>query len=408
MLDKAEKTFYSELVLENSNNPKDLFRILNLILNRSVVSAFPVHDSSYNLATEFMEFFTSKIEQIYACLEESRNDCAYEEVPKFKSQLKEFRTFSEEEVRKLLMKSPSKSCEMDPIPTWLLKQCLDELLPLVTHIINLSFKTAEMPAEYKLAILLPLLKKIGLQLIKKNYRPVSNLTFMSKLIERGVGVQLTEHMKTNNLYEKYQSAYSEGKSTETALIRVQNDILMSMESQQVTALIMLDLSAAFDTVNHTILLQRLEKCVGVTGKALQWIASYLSDRKQRVRVEDNLSEPATMKCGVPQGSVLGPYLFNIYTLPVGDIICAHGLAYHIYADDKQTYISFKPENSDASISRLNACIVELREWLKNNFLKLNDEKSLLFSAPHSNVPSWDQYMLRLVIPKCMSVRRLKT
>ncbi len=126
-----------------------------------------------------------------------------------------------------------------------------------------------MPDEYKLALLISLLKKIGLQLIFKNYYPISNQSFVSTLIERGAIFQLVEHMKSKNLFEKFQSAYSEGRSTETALLRIQNDILMAMECKQITALIMLDLSVAFDTVNHNVLLQRFEKIMGITGKALQ-------------------------------------------------------------------------------------------------------------------------------------------
>jgi len=206
---------------------------------------------------------------------------------------------------------------------------------------------------------------------------------MSKLIERGVAFQLVDHMKGNKLFEEFQSAYTESRSTETALVRVQNDILMAMEHQEVTALIMLDLSAAFDTVNHSILLDRLEKRLGVTSKALQWLASYLSNRQQVVKIENSKSHSSVLKCGVPQGSSLGPYLFNIYSLPVGDIIRSHGLSYHIYADDKQNYVSFKPRDLDSNFLRLRNCIDDLRKWLQENFLMLNDDKTMftIFGTP---------------------------
>ena len=150
-----------------------------------------------------------------------------------------------------------------------------------------------------------------MELIYKNYRPVSTLKYISKLTERVVALQLNEHLKENDILEHMQSAYKSGHSTETALLKVQNDILMAMDNQKVTALLLLDLSAAFDTVNHTILLNRLQKCVGITGGALRWFQSYLENRKQSVRINNVNSEPVDLKYGVPQGSVLGPVLFSL-------------------------------------------------------------------------------------------------
>jgi hypothetical protein len=383
MLEESESKLLSDTILQNSNNHRNLFNALNSIMDHKPASPLPPHSSTQEQAKEFSKFFTSKIEKIYSALQENQPCERRPEVSKYNTQFKEFNLLTEDEVRKLIMKAPAKSCELDPIPTWLLKLCLTELLPLLTHIINLSFHTAEMPDEYKLAILLPLLKKIGLDLIMKNYRPVSNLTFVSKLIERGAGSQLVKHMREDGLFEVFQSAYSEGKSTETALLRVKNDILMAMDHQEVTVLIMLDLSAAFDTVNHTILLDRLEKRCGVTGKALQWFMSYLSNRRQMVKIEDSKSEESHLKCGVPQGSSMGPHLFNVYTLPVGDIIRSHGVSCHFYADDKQNYISFKPKDLKPSLTKLRNCIIDVAKWLQENFLQLNGDKTLftVFGTP---------------------------
>lgn len=179
----------------------------------------------------------------------------------------------------------------------------------------------------------------------KNYRPVSNLPYVSKILEKVVDACLESHLSLNNLHEEHQSAYRKFHSTQTALLKVQNDILNSFDRNDVTMLVMLDLSAAFDTIDHTTLLHRLQDHFGIAGKPLEWVASYLSDRYQTVTIDGKLSKPVLMKYSVPQGSVLGPKFFTMYTKPVGIICKKHGLNHHFYADDGKLYLSFKPTNS---------------------------------------------------------------
>ena len=161
---------------------------------------------------------------------------------------------------------PKKTCALDPIPTWLLTKCHSEFNPIITTIINASLELCHVSNILKSALVTPFLKKAGLSLIFKNFRPVSNLKFISKLIERTVSTQLLDHLSANNTLEPLQSAYRAGHSTDTALVKVQNDILNAIDNHQVTIMLLLDLSAAFDTVNHSILINRLENCVGVPVK----------------------------------------------------------------------------------------------------------------------------------------------
>ena len=175
------------------------------------------------------------------------------------------------------------------------------------------------------------------------------------------------------------------KPNETLLLNVTDNILKDMDEGNVTAVILLDMSAAFDTVEHDILVQRL-KSFGICGIALQWLTSYLTDRTQSVKVSDVTSDPKPLTCGVPQGSVGGPLLFSLYLYPISKIFQKHRINYHFYADDIQVYISFKPSAESLSevTHRLELCLEEVRSWLESNGLKLNDSKSefILFGSKH--------------------------
>ena len=176
--------------------------------------------------------------------------------------------------------------------------------------------------------------------VLKNYRPISNLSFVSKLTEKNVAERLISHLQNKNLQEPLQSAYRKQCSTETALLKVQDDILKNLDKQKGVVLLLLDLSAAFDTVDHGTLINTLKNEDGVTGECLAWIQSHLEERQQRVIINNNnRSDSMTLKCGVPQGSVLGPLLFSIYTIPLAAIMRKHGILYHLYADDTQLSVS---------------------------------------------------------------------
>ena len=182
-------------------------------------------------------------------------------------------------------------------------------------------------------------------------------------------------MSENDLHEILQSSYKQHHSTETALTCVQDDFLRAIDDKKSILLLMLDLSAAFDTVDHTILINRLRCRLGIGGSALKWFQSYLSDRKYRVVVDGVLSKQTKLECGVPQGSVLGPILFTIYTLPLGDIIRKHNITFHLYADDSQKYAIFDFPDYENTVLKMERLVDDIRNWYASNMLKCSDPKT---------------------------------
>jgi len=190
-------------------------------------------------------------------------------------------------------------------------------------------------------------------------------------------------LSNHRLHDNLKSAYHTGHSTETALLKVHHDIAEALDRMCMVALVLLDLSAAFDVINHKILQTRLEHSFGVT--ALSWIKSYLSDRSQCVAMGMMTSEGKCLNFGVPQGSVLGPHKYSLYSKQIGAICSRHNLLYHCYTDDTQVYMAIMPKTtwSDAA-KKLEACLADISTWMSANMLKLNEEKTelIIFNPKH--------------------------
>ena len=379
-VDDAKLNYYSDKVQQCAGDQKKLFALITSLKKPLQSEQYPSSTSLKGLADAFGEFFVTKIKNIRSKLEATDVEpLALPRAPiNEEDKLHTFCPLSQEDVRKLIKKSPNKHCDSDPIPTWLLKECLDSLLPVLTLLVNKSLEMGHFPEEWKNALVTPLLKKLGLDLIYPNYRPVSNLPFISKLTEKASVNQITDHMEQRNPLPSHQSAYRPFHSTETALMKVQSDILMNMDNQRVTLLVMLDLSAAFDTIDHGILLETLKARVGIAGTALKWFESYLANRTQQVKIHGVSSEKVRLETGVPQGSCLGPVLFIIYVADLFRIIESHLPDAHGYADDHQVQMSFRPSPTSNQIVALNAmeaCIADVRRWFITNWLMVNDIKT---------------------------------
>ncbi|XP_068597914.1 uncharacterized protein [Brachionichthys hirsutus] len=300
-------------------------------------------------------------------------------------QLFHFTAISSVQLTQFLTGIKTPTCSLDPIPSPLIKTCLPIISPLITRIINSSITSGSVPQSLKLAAITPILKKPGLDPENlSNFRPISNLPFLSKILERVIAAQLQTHLNSNSLFEPFQSGFRPNHSTETALIKVTNDLLLSSDSGHLSILILLDLTAAFDTISHSILLSRLKTTLNITGSALSWLQSYLTNRQQFIHINHCSSSTAPLLQGVPQGSVLGPLLFILYILPLGDIIRRHSLHFHCYADDIQLYITTNSIDSKVH-STVTNCLNDIKSWMKYNFLKVNSDKTDIILIGSKNI-----------------------
>ncbi len=258
------------------------------------------------------------------------------------------------------------------------------LLPALTYIINTYLLTGIFPTAFKQARVTPLFKKPTLNTsLIENYRPISLLPFIAKTLEQIVFNQVSLLLSQNNKLDAKQSGFRSGHSTETALLSVTEALRIAKADSKSSVLILLDLSAAFDTDNHQILLfilLFLLSSLDITGIPLRWFESYLTGRSFSVAWGGEVSKAHQLVTGVPQGSVLGPFLFSTYTTSLGPIIQAHGFSYHFYADDTQLYLSFRPDDPTVS-ARISGCLADISAWMKEHHLQLNLAKTELLVFP---------------------------
>ena len=348
----------------------------------------PEYSSAEDLATRFNDFFLSKINTLREGIISSQTPTHLEPAAEqfHGTRLNSFRPATIDEIKKLIAQIPNKTCQLDPIPTWLMKQCSDQLAPTILSIVNESLATAQVPVSLKKAVVRPLLKKADSDPeTLKNYRPVSTLPTLEKLLEQVVAARLEEHLEAGNLHDSFQSAYRKNHSTETTLLKLHADITQALDEGVQVVLITLDLSAAFDTVDHQIMLDRLANLFGISGSAHQWMQSYFSDRAQAVAIDGATSNDQSLISGVPQGSVLGPKCYSMYTKPVGSLIAKHNLNHLTYADDTDMYLVIKPNVPwDVTSDALQGCLVNVQAWMSQNLLKLNMDKTemIVFSPKH--------------------------
>jgi len=299
--------------------------------------------------------------------------------------LDEFQPTTVEELREIIKNAGIKTCSLDPLPASLLKECVEEVLPYLEVVVNSSLKSGSVEGV-KEAIVRPLLKKAGLDPNKfANLRPISNTSFVSKLVERVVNVRLNMHMEQNGLQSNTQFGYKKHHGTETLLVHFIDSLLVAVDEGLGVVVLLIDLSAAFDTVNHDVLLRILGQEIGLRGTALKWFRSFLTNRFQRVSTGEDLSSPLHLKFGVPQGSVLGPILFNIYTRSLSKVFQSSGFANAGYADDNSGSLAFAHSSQyDVLINQIPDCMSKIKNWMDLYSLKLNESKTEIIVFGNNN------------------------
>ena len=397
-------TYYLNRLEILADDGKATYEIVNKLLdNEKIPSTLPSTDPPDVLVTKFNEFFRNKVLKIYEDIENQATldetppctpttshspDSSSSEVPSApfrplpsssgqnECEFDNFKSLSDDELLKIIRGMGKKTCSLDPMPSSMISSCLLELLPTISEIVNGSLRNGVFPDAFKEAVIRPSYKGKGLSSDDLgSYRPISNLPFVSKIIEKCVAIQLTEYLEKNKLLSGVQSAYRKFHSCETATLKILNDVALLLDKKSKVILLLLDLSAAFDTVSHTALLHKLESQYRIKGNALAWFSSYLRGRSTSVQIGNCRSESIDVEIGVPQGSILGPILFIIYTRELQKIAEQHGLKIHLFADDTQIYTSFTPDSFNTVVATLQNCIMDIKVWMRSNYLKLNAGKT---------------------------------
>ena len=389
----VKKKSYVAEKLRQGNSTRSLYSVVNQMIDRKKEVVLPKAESDKELADRFQTFFKEKIEKIRASFTEHSNLHSYvghRDLDPNMEKLLHFEPTDAEEVGNIIKSHGLKCSPIDPVPADLISPNLDIFIPLWVDIVNLSMESGSMDG-LKTGVLNPLIKELNSWTDTenfKNYRPVTNLVLISKLVERVVKIRLEDHMIKNKLVTTKNYAYRKDHSTELLLLKVVNDLYKSFDMNMPSVVVLLDLSAAFDTVDHKKLLLILEKEIGIAGTALRWFESFLQGRTQTVKIGPVYSEIVELLYGLAQGSVLGPILFKIYIRSLYQYVDPTSFRIEGFADDhqliKQFLICFQHKALGDEIVN---CLNHITVWMNEFFLKLNPTKTkILVIAPPSIQP----------------------
>lgn len=382
-----EKKAYLQFILLNSNKKNLWKQLKNLDIYNKPIKTIPVNLLDPNkINDEFLNSINSNFQADPTILQFYNNNVIDGLANEFK-----FSVVTEDQISKTIDKISSKSVGVDGISITMINMCCPFLIPFISHIINFCLRESVFPSQWKTAIIHPL-PKVSSPLDFKDLRPISILPVISKILEKCIDAQLRAHLTSNAILSDMQSGFRPGYSCSTALLHITDDIIAAADQDKLTVMVLLDFSKAFDTISHDILLAILHY-IGLTADAIQLLANFISNRFQMVAINDDKSLSKPVNCGVPQGSILGPLLYTIYTATFKKAI--RRCNYHFYADDTQLYFSFKPDNILTANDIVNADLSNLIEIANNHSLHINPLKSVVMlfgkskarnnALPHVNI-----------------------
>jgi hypothetical protein len=367
----AEKEYLRNEINSNYGNSRSLWKTINDCLPRK--SRLHAQHNSSQLADNFNKYFTSlgRSTAIKVCeiAKEHNLEIIYEQRTENPPEIHEV---SEQEVVKVIKDLPAnKASGPDKLPVRIIKDCLPVISSTITSLINCSFSTNTFPDVSKIAEVIPI-PKTGDKEIASNNRPISLLPTMSKVCERPAHGQYNDFLFSEDKVSPHQNGNRKLHFTESTLIKVTDDILEAMDGKLITIMVLIDFSKAFDSIDHDVLLNKLWN-IGMTPNALEWFSSYLTNRSQRVRLGESLSQQLSLSHGVPQGSILGPLMFTVYVNDLPSIVV--NCKPECYVDDSKRYISFLVNNLDLAIDQINKDLDQLCCWCCGNSLLVNPEKT---------------------------------
>jgi Reverse transcriptase (RNA-dependent DNA polymerase) len=362
-----------------AGDSRQRWRITNELLHKNehpCTKADSVDNQS--MCLEFSDYFTNKLSIISQTISDRLlfdYSGRTETIPipaQVPLLLSHFSLVTESDTLKVIKDCRLKTSPLDFMPISLIKDCRDIFAPLICRLANLSFTEGIFPELLKIGQITPFLKKRGADASEStNHHPITNLNTIGKMLERLAQNQLHQHISTSPNYNTSQSTYRALHSTETAMTKVVNDLLMAVDSGKPTILLSLDTSAVLD---HDRLLNHATELFRLSGQVINWLESYLSGRTSHVSIGNCRSSTVNRSTGVSQGSVLGPLLISIFTSPVSHLISSFNVLCHQYADNMQLYTSIDL-SSDHNINNLSDCTDAVTRWHLENNLLLNSSKT---------------------------------